>query len=88
MFVPSVIRLAEDNLFFLLGFFSSNPFVYESVSSSNGSKHGSLTVEELIGEFERMCMRCGAEEDEEQIIARFLGILKLEIGDVVSIQQY
>ncbi|GJX88021.1 RNA-directed DNA polymerase [Tanacetum coccineum] len=51
-------------------------------------KQGSLTVEELIGEFERLRMRCGADEDEEQIIARFLGILKPEIGDVVSLQQY
>ncbi|GJV55281.1 RNA-directed DNA polymerase [Tanacetum coccineum] len=37
-------------------------------------KQGSLPVEELISEFERMRMRCGAEEDEEQIIARFLGL--------------
>ncbi|XP_076920612.1 uncharacterized protein LOC143581801, partial [Bidens hawaiensis] len=51
-------------------------------------KQGSLTVEELIGEFERLRMRCGAEGDEEQVIARFLGILKPEIGDVVSLQQY
>ncbi|GKE39349.1 reverse transcriptase domain-containing protein, partial [Tanacetum coccineum] len=35
-------------------------------------KQGSLPVEELISEFERMRMRCGAEEDDEQIIARFL----------------
>ncbi|GJR73170.1 phospholipase D zeta 1-like protein isoform X1 [Tanacetum coccineum] len=37
-------------------------------------KQGSLPVEELIREFERMRMRCGADEDEEQVIARFLSL--------------
>ncbi|GJT42780.1 RNA-directed DNA polymerase [Tanacetum coccineum] len=35
-------------------------------------RQGSLSVEDLITEFERMRLRCGAEEDEEQVIARFL----------------
>ncbi|GJW24524.1 hypothetical protein Tco_0038335 [Tanacetum coccineum] len=35
-----------------------------------------------------MRMRCGAEEDEEQIIARFLGILRPKIMDIVSLKQY
>nr|GFB10895.1 reverse transcriptase domain-containing protein [Tanacetum cinerariifolium] len=39
-------------------------------------KQASLSVEELINEFERMRMRCGAEEHEEQIIARFLVIVE------------
>nr|GEX20883.1 hypothetical protein [Tanacetum cinerariifolium] len=51
-------------------------------------KQASLSVEELINEFERMRMRCGAEEHEEQIIARFLGILRPEITNIVSLQQY
>ncbi|GKA45672.1 reverse transcriptase domain-containing protein [Tanacetum coccineum] len=51
-------------------------------------KQASLSVEELINDFERMRMRCGAEEDEEQIIARFLGILRPKIADIVSLQQY
>ncbi|GJV85258.1 hypothetical protein Tco_1525156 [Tanacetum coccineum] len=51
-------------------------------------KHGSLSVEELISEFRRMWMRCCTEEDEEQIIARFLGILRPKIADIVSLQQY
>lgn len=38
-------------------------------------RQGSLSVEDLITEFERMRLRCGAEEDEEQVIARFLGVL-------------
>ncbi|GKB74275.1 hypothetical protein Tco_0935687 [Tanacetum coccineum] len=46
------------------------------------------TWKNLLGSAERLRMRCGADEDEEQIIARFLGILKPEIGDVVSLQQY
>ncbi|KAJ9548662.1 hypothetical protein OSB04_021205 [Centaurea solstitialis] len=48
----------------------------------------SLTVEEFIGEFERMRLRCGAEEDDEQVIARFLGSLRQEIADVVCLQQF
>ncbi|GJZ15897.1 hypothetical protein Tco_0551574 [Tanacetum coccineum] len=48
---------------------------------------GSLSVEE-ISEFEPMQMRCGAKEDKEQIIARFLVILRPEIAVIVSLQQY
>ena len=51
-------------------------------------KQGSLTVEELISEFERMRMRCGAEEDDEQVIARFLSVLRRDIADIVMLQQY
>ncbi|KAL4590466.1 hypothetical protein LXL04_003396 [Taraxacum kok-saghyz] len=46
------------------------------------------TVEEIICEFDRLLMRCGVEEEEEQIIVRFLGALKPEIGDVVQLQPY
>ena len=49
---------------------------------------GALTVEELINEFDRLRMRCDANEEEEQIIARFLGLLKPVIADVVSLQPY
>ncbi|GKB11452.1 hypothetical protein Tco_0845375 [Tanacetum coccineum] len=35
-----------------------------------------------------MQMRCGAKEDKEQIIARFLVILRPEIAVIVSLQQY
>ncbi|KAD3641639.1 hypothetical protein E3N88_30863 [Mikania micrantha] len=48
----------------------------------------STSVEELICEFDRLRMRCGAEEEEEHIIARFLGALRPEISDVVQLQQY
>ncbi|KAJ9555026.1 hypothetical protein OSB04_009640 [Centaurea solstitialis] len=48
----------------------------------------STTVEELICEFDRLRMRCGAEEEEEQIIARFLGALRPEIADIVQLQPY
>lgn len=33
-------------------------------------------------------MRCGVVEEEEQVIARFLGALKPEVGDVVRLQPY
>ncbi|KAJ9535507.1 hypothetical protein OSB04_un001363 [Centaurea solstitialis] len=42
----------------------------------------------FIGEFERMRMRCDTTEDDEQVIAWFLGCLRPEIADVVSLQQY
>jgi hypothetical protein len=46
------------------------------------------TVEELIAEFDRLRMRCGAEEPEEQIIERFFGALRPEISDMVQLQPY
>jgi len=48
----------------------------------------SLTVEEVICEFDRLRMRCGVEEEEEQVIARFLGALKPEIAEVVQLHHY
>lgn len=33
-------------------------------------------------------MRCGVEELEEQVIALFLGALRLDISNVVPLQQY
>nr|GEV99664.1 hypothetical protein [Tanacetum cinerariifolium] len=51
-------------------------------------KQQTLTVEEFIAEFERVRMRCGVEENEEQTIARFLGSLRTDISDVVYLQQY
>ncbi|GJV35732.1 reverse transcriptase domain-containing protein [Tanacetum coccineum] len=51
-------------------------------------RQGSLSVEDLITEFEQMRLRCGAEEDEEQVIAHFLGVLRPDIADAVSLTQY
>ncbi|XP_021991808.1 uncharacterized protein LOC110888596 [Helianthus annuus] len=49
----------------------------------------STTVEELIADFDRLRMRCGAEEEEEeQVIARFFGALRPEIADIVQLQPY
>ncbi|KAD5961404.1 hypothetical protein E3N88_12877 [Mikania micrantha] len=48
----------------------------------------SSTVEELVMEFDRLRMRCGAEEDEEQVVASFLGALQTDISDVVQLQPY
>nr|GEY20410.1 transposon Ty3-I Gag-Pol polyprotein [Tanacetum cinerariifolium] len=44
-------------------------------------------IKEFITEFERVRMRCGVEENEEQTIARFLGSLRTDISDVVYLQQ-
>ncbi|XP_035843362.1 uncharacterized protein LOC110889155 [Helianthus annuus] len=51
-------------------------------------KQGSLTVEEFISAFEQHRLRCGIEEEDKQIIARFLGALRTDIADIVSLQQY
>ncbi|GKC65747.1 reverse transcriptase domain-containing protein [Tanacetum coccineum] len=45
-------------------------------------KQQTLTVEEFIAEFERVRMRCGVEENEEQTIARFLGPVR--VGPIKS----
>ncbi|KAJ0936396.1 putative transcription factor interactor and regulator CCHC(Zn) family [Helianthus annuus] len=54
----------------------------------NNLKQQSLSVEEFITEFDKLRMRCGADEEDEQVIARFLGGLRTEISDVVHLQPY
>ncbi|XP_071739555.1 uncharacterized protein [Rutidosis leptorrhynchoides] len=51
-------------------------------------RQGTITVEELIYEFDKIRMRCDITKEEEQIIARFLCALKPEIADVVTLQPY
>ncbi|PWA60613.1 reverse transcriptase domain-containing protein [Artemisia annua] len=51
-------------------------------------KQGTLTVAEYILEFERLRMRCGTDEEEERVIARFLGGLRSDIADTVQLTQY
>ncbi|GKC34528.1 reverse transcriptase domain-containing protein [Tanacetum coccineum] len=41
-----------------------------------------MTVEEVINEFDKLRMRCDVVEEEEQVVARFLGVLKPEIADI------
>nr|GFC97691.1 reverse transcriptase domain-containing protein [Tanacetum cinerariifolium] len=47
-----------------------------------------MIVEELINEFDKLRMRCDLVEEEEQVVAWFLGFLKPEIADIVSLQPY
>nr|GEZ96397.1 reverse transcriptase domain-containing protein [Tanacetum cinerariifolium] len=49
---------------------------YHNMSQQN------MTMEEVINVFDKLCMRCDVVEEEEQVIARFLGVLKLEITDI------
>nr|GEW44275.1 reverse transcriptase domain-containing protein [Tanacetum cinerariifolium] len=49
---------------------------YHNLSQQN------MTVEEVINEFDKLRMRCDVGEEEEQVVARFLGVLKLEIADI------
>ncbi|GJR27672.1 reverse transcriptase domain-containing protein [Tanacetum coccineum] len=43
-----------------------------------------MTVEEVINEFDKLRMRCDVVEEEEQVVARFLGVLKPEIADIIK----
>lgn len=44
--------------------------------------------EECTAEFEQLMMKCDIVEPEEQTIARYLGGLKMEVGNVVQLQLY
>nr|GEZ84053.1 reverse transcriptase domain-containing protein [Tanacetum cinerariifolium] len=55
---------------------------YRNLSQQN------MTVEEVINEFDKLRMRCDVVEKEEQVVTRFLGVLKTEIADIVSLQPY
>ncbi|GJZ99408.1 reverse transcriptase domain-containing protein [Tanacetum coccineum] len=57
-------------------------FEYHSLMQNNSS------VEQFIADFDRLRMRCGADEDEEQVIARFLDALRPDIADIVQLQQF
>ncbi|GJQ90212.1 reverse transcriptase domain-containing protein [Tanacetum coccineum] len=48
----------------------------------------SMSVEDFTGEFDRLRMRYGVDEEEEQTVARYLASLKPVITDVVHLQQY
>nr|GEV95627.1 reverse transcriptase domain-containing protein [Tanacetum cinerariifolium] len=49
----------------------------------NLSQHN-MTVEEVINEFDKLRMRCDVVEEEEHVVARFLGVLKPEIADIAK----
>nr|GEV59163.1 reverse transcriptase domain-containing protein [Tanacetum cinerariifolium] len=49
---------------------------------------GAKFLHDFIAEFDRLRMRCDVDEEEEQVIARFLGALQPHIADVVHLQQY
>ncbi|GKD16667.1 reverse transcriptase domain-containing protein [Tanacetum coccineum] len=47
-----------------------------------------MIVEEVINEFDKIYMRCDVVKEEEQVVAQFLGVLKPEISNIVSLQPY
>nr|GEU29044.1 reverse transcriptase domain-containing protein [Tanacetum cinerariifolium] len=55
---------------------------YHNLSQRN------MTMEEVINEFDKLRMRCEIVKEEEQVVTQFLGVLKPEIADIVSIQPY
>nr|GEX65065.1 reverse transcriptase domain-containing protein [Tanacetum cinerariifolium] len=54
----------------------------------NFSQRASSSVEDFIAKFDRLHMRCDVDEEEEQVIAWFLGALQPHVADVVHLQQY
>ncbi|KAF8387579.1 hypothetical protein HHK36_026233 [Tetracentron sinense] len=51
-------------------------------------QQGNKSVDEYTKEFDLLMIRCGVVEPEEQTIARYLGGLRKEIHDVVTLQPY
>nr|GFD18861.1 hypothetical protein [Tanacetum cinerariifolium] len=49
---------------------------YHNLSQQN------TTVEEVINEFDKLRMRYDVVKEEEQVVARFLGVLKPKIADI------
>nr|GEW85787.1 putative reverse transcriptase domain, zinc finger, CCHC-type, aspartic peptidase domain protein [Tanacetum cinerariifolium] len=43
-----------------------------------------MTMEEVIIEFDKLYIRCDVVEEEKQVVARFLGVLKPKIADIFS----
>ncbi|GKA13071.1 reverse transcriptase domain-containing protein [Tanacetum coccineum] len=51
---------------------------YHNLSQQN------MIVEEVINEFDKLHMRCDVVEEEEQVVARFLGVVKPKIADITK----
>ncbi|GKF22722.1 reverse transcriptase domain-containing protein, partial [Tanacetum coccineum] len=51
---------------------------YHNLSQRN------MIVEEVINEFDKLRMRCDVVEEEEKVVAWFLGVLKPKIADICS----
>ncbi|GJU36898.1 reverse transcriptase domain-containing protein [Tanacetum coccineum] len=47
------------------------------------SQHN-MTMKEVINEFDKLRMRYDVVEEEEQVVAQFLGVLKLKIADIAK----
>ncbi|XP_071726871.1 uncharacterized protein [Rutidosis leptorrhynchoides] len=63
-------------------------FKQEAYMEYHNLRQRNMSVDEFIQEFDRVRLRCDVQEEEEQIVARFLGSLNSNIGDVVSLQPY
>ncbi|XP_071739767.1 uncharacterized protein [Rutidosis leptorrhynchoides] len=68
--------------------FLPDNFRQEAFLEYHNLQQRSSSVEEHTHEFEKLRMRCGAKEEDEQLVARFLGTLNHDIADVVSLQPY
>jgi hypothetical protein len=58
------------------------------LSSTHNFRQNEISVEEYTAEFDHSMMRCDIVVPEEQMIARYRGGLRFEIGNVVQLQPY
>lgn len=68
--------------------FLPDHYMQDAFLKFHNFKQGDLSVEEYSAEFDHLMMRCDLYEPEEQTIARYLGGLKPEIGNIVQLQPY
>uniref|UniRef100_A0A2N9GVR3 Retrotransposon gag domain-containing protein n=1 Tax=Fagus sylvatica TaxID=28930 RepID=A0A2N9GVR3_FAGSY len=65
-----------------------NHYKQDAFMKFHNFKQRELSVEEYTAEFDHLMIRCDVVEQEEQMIARYLGGLRVEISDVVQLQPY
>ncbi|XP_068312511.1 transposon Ty3-I Gag-Pol polyprotein [Pyrus communis] len=63
-------------------------YIQEWYSKLYNFQQGGKSVDDYTGEFDLLMVRCGVDKPEEQTIARYLGGLRREIHDVVTLQPY
>jgi predicted enzyme involved in methoxymalonyl-ACP biosynthesis len=51
-------------------------------------RQGAKSVEEYYQELQMSMLRCNLDEDEEPVMARFLGGLNREIQDILAYKEY
>jgi len=63
-------------------------YAQDCYSQLHNLNQGNLSVEEYTREFEKLVIKCGLHEPEEQTIVRYLGGLDPRYANVVDLQAY